>query len=120
AQHPQKQPDLPFIKVVYGNPAALLSEAHTFQKLGVNAVFVRSASLNERFFNAAKQEGVRVYVEFPTLNGEEYLAQHPAAWPINEKGERAPQADWFMGICPTDQGFRDYRFQQLRTILTQF
>ena len=120
AQNSQKRPDLPFIKGVYGNPGALLSEGQTFQKLGVNAVFVRSAVLNERFFNAAKQEGVRVYVEFPTLNGEEYLAEHPAAWPINEKGERAPQADWFMGICPTDQGFREYRFQQLRSILTQF
>lgn len=113
-----QQPD--FIKGIYGNPGALLSAGHSFQSLGVNAVFVRSISLNEKFFSDAKKEGVRVYVEFPTLNGKQYLETHPEAWPINEKGEKSPPADWFIGICPTDPGFLDYRVQQLRSLLKEY
>lgn len=89
----------------------------TFQSLGINALFIRSTSLTEEVVGIAKKEGVKVYVEFPTLNGEEYLADHPEAWPIDDTGGRAPAADWFMGICPTDPGFKKYRQEQLRSIL---
>lgn len=92
----------------------------SFKSLGINAIFVRSSSLTDELYREARTEGVRVYVEFPTLNGMEYLADHPEAWPINEKGERAPPADWFMGICLTDSGFRTYREEQLRTLLKTF
>jgi uncharacterized lipoprotein YddW (UPF0748 family) len=116
-------PDLsaqPFIKGVYGNPAALLKAGYTFDALGMNAVFVRSGSLNRDFFNTARSQGCRVYVEFPTLYGKDYLKNHPDAWPINEAGEKAPDADWFMGICPTHPGFKAYRAEQLRAILRDY
>jgi hypothetical protein len=110
----------PFIRGVYGNPGTLLDAGYSFDSLGMNAVFVRSISLNREFYDAARQQGCRVYVEFPTLNGRNYLQDHPEAWPINEKGEQSPPADWFMGICPTDPGFREYRTNQLEEILNQF
>lgn len=116
----QSVEQLPFTKGVYGDPQPLLRTAGTFGSLGINAIFVRSTSLNDELFKTAKMEGVRVYVEFPTLNGKEYLEDHPEAWPINEKGEQAPAADWFMGICLTDTGFMDYREAQLRTILEAY
>ena len=116
----QTNEDLPFIKGIYGNPATLLKQGHTFQSMGVNAIFVRSVSLNDEIFEAAKKENVRVYVEFPTLNGKDYLEEHPEAWPINEKGEKEPPADWFMGICPTDSGFRRHRETELRDILQRY
>lgn len=109
-----------FTKGVYGNPQALLDHGHTFRSLGINALFVRSSSLTGDLYQAARKEGVRVYVEFPTLKGDEYLVNHPEAWPINEKGKRAPAADWFMGICLTDPGFRNYRLKQLEAILKKF
>ena len=111
---------VPFVKGVYGNPEAFLEKGMSFNSLGINAIFVHSVEWNADLFKAAREQGVRVYVEFPTLNGQEYLKQHPEAWPINEKGERAPPADWFMGICLTDPGFRNYRIQQLKTILQEF
>lgn len=115
----EKEPES-FTKGVYGNPATLMDAGYRFDSLGMNAVFVRSISLNQDFFKTAKEQGVKVYVEFPTLNGKEYLQDHPEAWPITEKGEKAETADWFMGICPTDPAFKKYRSDQLRKILQEY
>jgi uncharacterized lipoprotein YddW (UPF0748 family) len=109
-----------FIKGVYGNPGTLLKAGYRFDSLGMNAVFVRSISLNPEFYKTAKEQGVKVFVEFPTLNGKEYLQENPEAWPIDEKGEQSPPADWFMGICPTHNGFKDYRKKQLLDILDNY
>ena len=115
----QKEPES-FIKGVYGNPSTLLNAGYRYDSLGMNAVFVRSISLNREFFDLASQQGSKVFVEFPILNGKEYLKDHPEAWPITEKGEKAEPADWFMGICPTDPGFKKYRSDQLREILQEY
>ncbi|MFD2202491.1 hypothetical protein [Shivajiella indica] len=112
-----KEIEKTFIKGVYGNPATLLKAGYRFDSLGMNAVFVRSISLNPEFYNTAKEQGMQVFVEFPTLNGKEYLKDNEDAWPIDEKGEPSPPADWFMGICPTHQGFKEYRSDQLKDIL---
>src|SRR5690606_37228223 len=80
----------PFVKGVYGNPATLLNAGYRFDSLGMNAVFVRSQSLNPQFYKTALDQGCQVYLEFPTLNGKPYLDDHPEAWPINEKGKKAP------------------------------
>lgn len=111
---------LPFIKGVYGNPKELIKDGATFSSLGINSIFVHSSSLDEQLLNAARREKVRVYIEFPTLNGKEYLAEHPEAWPINEKGERAPAADWFMGVCLSDSGFIRHREEELRAVLEKY
>ncbi len=116
----EKNDSLPFIKGVYGNPGTLLDAGYSFDSLGMNAVFVRSISLNQEFYESARQQGCRVFVEFPTLNGKNYLQENPEAWPINEKGEQTPAADWFMGICPTDPGFKAFRTKQLNAILSEF
>jgi hypothetical protein len=86
----------------------------------MNAVFVRSISLTPDFFASAKEQGCQVFVEFPTLNGSGYLKTHPDAWPINEKGERAPPADWFMGVCPTNTAFKAYRTNELKKIIDAY
>ncbi len=111
---------LPFIKGIYGNPGSLLEAGYSFDSLGMNAVFVRSISLNREFHDAAREQGCMVFVEFPTLLGRNYVENHPEAWPIDEQGEKSPAADWFMGVCPTNPGFREHRAAQLRDILTEF
>ncbi len=117
---PKEKTELPFTKGVYGNSATLLNAGYSFDSLGLNAFFVRSATLNQEFYDTARQQKCRIYVEFPTLNGKNYLKDHPEAWPINEKGEQAPAADWFLGICPTDPGFKTYRSNQLKDILKEY
>ncbi|MCC5928741.1 MAG: hypothetical protein JJU28_05805 [Cyclobacteriaceae bacterium] len=109
-----------FIKGVYGNPGALLDAGYNFEELGMNAVFVRSISLNFDFYKTAREQKCKIFVEFPTLNGKNYLQNHPEAWPIDEKGEQSPPADWFMGICPTDPDFKEFRINQLKEILNSY
>jgi hypothetical protein len=116
----QEKTAAPFIKGVYGNPGTLLQAGYAFDSLGMNAVFVRSISLTPEFFQTAKQQGCNVYVEFPTLNGKEYLKEHPDAWPLDETGAPSPAADWFMGICPTHPGFKNHRIDELKTILNAY
>ncbi len=111
---------LPFVKGVYGNPGTLIEAGYRFDELGMNAIFVRSISLNEELFETAHSQNVHVFVEFPTLLGRNYVENHPDAWPINEYGEKSPPADWFMGVCPTHPGFWDYRTNQLREILETY
>ncbi len=108
------------IKGVYGSPAALWEEGYTLNDLGVNAVFVHSGSLTPDMVRRAQSEGAMVFAEFATLNGKNYVDKHPEAWPINEKGEKVRSASWFMGVCPTDPGFRRYRMDQLQRLLRDF
>jgi hypothetical protein len=83
-------------------------------------VFVHGGSVDSALISRAKRENVKVYAEFATLNGKGYVEMHPEAWAINEKGERVEAASWFMGVCPTDPGFREYRFGQLRNLLNDY
>jgi hypothetical protein len=105
------------IRGVYGNPEAFWAKGLKLNELGVNAVFVHGYAVNEALIARARTEGLKVFAEFPTLNGKGYVEEHPEAWPINEKGEQAEAADWFMGVCPTEPGFRHYRMKQLRELL---
>ena len=114
-----QQPDVT-IKGIYGNPGALLKEGYSFRELGVNAIFVRSVSLDESLVRTAREQHVQVFVEFPTLNGKGYVEHHPEAWPVDETGAKSPAADWFMGVCPTDPGFKAHRVAQLRDILNTY
>ncbi|MCM4166006.1 MULTISPECIES: family 10 glycosylhydrolase [unclassified Arenibacter] len=108
------------IRGVYGNPQPLWDKGYKLNDLGVNAIFVHSGSINEEMIDRAKAEGAKVYAEFATLNGKGYVETHPEAWAINEKGERVRAATWFMGVCPTEPGFRKYRFDQLRDLLLEY
>jgi len=109
-----------FIKGVYGDPGTLLKAGYTFNELGVNAIFVRSYSLNDELYRAALEQGCKVFVEFPVLLGRQFLENNPQCRPIETTGEPSPPADWFMGICPTCPDFKADRRQHLKSILKQF
>ncbi|HPT25615.1 MAG TPA: hypothetical protein PLZ95_04280, partial [Bryobacteraceae bacterium] len=105
---------------VYSDPEPLWATGAKLNELGINAVFVHGGSIDEALLGRAAKEGASVYAEFATLNGKGYVEKHPEAWPINEKGKPAPAATWFIGVCPTDPGFRQYRRKQLEGLLNRF
>jgi hypothetical protein len=105
---------------IYGSPNPFWQRGYNLSELGVNAVFVHAGSIDQTMIDKAREEGLKVYAEFPTLNGKNYVEEHPEAWPINELGEKADQASWFMGVCPTNTEFREYRMDQLRKLLRSF
>ena len=107
---------------VYGHPRALWDKGMNLNELGVNAVFIRSGSIDEATMARARREGCRVFAEFATLNGGygDFVSKHPEAHPIDDAGNPAQPATWFMGVCPTHQGFREYRMEALRQLLSRF
>ncbi len=117
--HPNHEKEIE-IRGVYGSPEPLWDQGFNLNELGVNAVFVHSGSINEKMVRRARSEGLRIFAEFATLNGKNYVEEHPEAWAIDEKGVQVESASWFMGVCPTEPGFREYRFSQLRDLMASF
>ncbi len=106
----------------YAHPGEFWKTGARLDDYGVNAVFIRSLELDEATVERARAEGCKVYAEFATLNGRygDYVQQHPDAHPIDDSGRPAPPATWFMGVCPTHDGFRQFRMDALRKLLTRF
>jgi len=107
------------IRGIYSSPRPFWDKGLRLSDFGVNAVFAGGGSITPALMERATDEGARVFAEFPTLNGKGYVEKHPEAWPINEHGERAPAATWFLGACPTEAGFRAFRMKQLEDLLTR-
>jgi hypothetical protein len=109
-----------FVRGTYSDPSPLWETGAHLDQYGINAVFVHSGSITADLIVRARAEGASVYAEFATLNGKGYVDQHPEAWPVDERGEKAAAATWFMGACPTDPGFRAHRLRGLEALLQQF
>lgn len=108
------------IRGIYGSPEDFWQKGFNLAKLGVNAIFVRSKSLNGEMIQRAREEGLQIFAEFATLNGSRYVEKHPEAWPINERGKKVEPASWFMGVCPSEPGFKNYKLAELRELLQKF
>ncbi|MDZ4707487.1 MAG: hypothetical protein SH818_03715 [Saprospiraceae bacterium] len=105
---------------IYGSPEPFWKKNLRLDQLGVNAVFMHSGSINENILTRAKAEGAKVFAEFATLNGKDYVDQHKEAWAIDQNGHPVEAASWFMGVCPTEPGFKEYRINELRLLLKKF
>jgi hypothetical protein len=108
------------IRGIYSSPKPFWAAGGRLDDYGVNAVFVHAASITTELVSRVRAEGARLYAEFPTLNGKGYVEKHPEAWPVDENGRQSPPATWFLGACPTEPGFRAYRFRQLESLLERF
>ncbi len=108
------------IRGIYGSPVPFWEKGLRLDELNVNAVFMNWRSLNKTVFDRMQTEGVKVFAEFPLLNGEGYVENHPKAWAVDNHGEKVEYASWFMGVCPTDQGFRNFRINELKKLLSEY
>jgi len=108
------------IRGIYGSPESFWNKNLRLDQLGINAVFMHSGSIRENILTRSKSEGAKVFAEFATLNGKNYVDQHKEAWAIDQKGNRVEAATWFMGVCPTEPGFRQHRMNELRLLLSKF
>ena len=105
---------------MYGSPKAFWARGANLRDYGVNALFIHAGSITTELMERAAAEGARVFAEFPTLNGKGYVEKHEDAWPINAAGAKAPAATWFLGACPSDRGFREYRMGELQKLIERF
>ncbi|MGI9550384.1 MAG: hypothetical protein ACR2MT_04225, partial [Aurantibacter sp.] len=76
-QKPSKKVE---ITGVYGDPAPFWGKGHKLENLGVNSIFVHSGSITHEMMSRAKAAKLKVFAEFATLNGKNYVESHPEAW----------------------------------------
>lgn len=108
------------VRGIYGSPNPFWNKGIRLDQLNVNSIFLSGNSINEKMMDRAKNEGLKVFAEFPVLNGKSYVDKHPEAWAIDKDGNKVQPASWFMGVCPTEPGFRQYRMAELRRLLKTF
>jgi len=105
------------IRGIYGSPDPFWKKNHALHELNVNSIFLSGKSINNNLTERARKEGLKIFAEFPVLNGKDYVDKHPGAWAIDRDGHKVKPASWFMGVCPTEPGFRQYRLTELRELL---
>jgi hypothetical protein len=108
------------IRGIYGSPESFWERNISLDQLHVNAVFLNSKAIHAEMMERARNEGLRVFAEFAVLNGKEYVEKHPESWAVDQDGNKVKPASWFMGVCPTESGFRQYRMTELRDLLKTF
>jgi hypothetical protein len=108
------------IRGIYGSPEPFWKKNLRLDELGVNAVFIHDGAITESMMEQAKAEGLKVFAEFAALNGRNYVDEHPEARAIDKNGKKVEPATWFMGVCPTEPGFKKYRQDELRKLLNKF
>ena len=113
---------IPLIRGTYASPKPFWEAGHRFDDCGVNAIFTSGASIDDATYERARSEGCRIFAEFATLNGGygDYVQKYPDAHPTDHGGNPASKATWFMGVCPTHPGFRQYRMDALRELLGKY
>ncbi len=110
------------IRGTYAHPQTFWDRGANLNDYGINAVFIHSGGIDDATYRRAVDEGCKVFAEFATLNGKygDYVKEHPDAHPIDDSGNPAAPATWFMGACPTHSEFREARMNALRELLTTY
>ena len=86
----------------------------------VNAVWLGVRSVTKKRVAALKAQGAKIFVEFNRLHRADYLKKHPDAAPVERGGKRAPAPHGWQGICPTHAGYRTWRMDAFRTLITKY
>lgn len=118
------------IRGAYSSPQPFWDRAARLDEYGINAIFVNEGSIQAELIRRVQAEGARIFAEFPTFNGDHWLTrreagreivreENAAAWPIDETGQRSPRQTWFLGICPTHEGFVQSRLAALEKLVTK-
>ena len=118
------------IRGAYSSPETFWKKGARLDEYGINALFIHSGSLKEELIRRARSEGARVFAEFATLNGSGWLtrregerelpiAEHEAAWPIDQTGQPSPRQTWHLGVCPTNEALISARLEELKRLVTK-
>lgn len=108
------------IRGIYGGVPVELLERDTLQDYGVNAIFMGSGSITDERIELLKKQGAKVFAEFNTMHVASYLNEHPDARPIGIDGKISPPPQNWQGVCPTHPGYRQFRMDAFREVLSNF
>ena len=108
------------IRGIYGGVPVELMEHGKLQDYGVNAIFMGSGSLNAERLVLLKKQGVKVFAEFNTMHVADYVKDHPDSAPVGVDGKVCPPPEGWQGVCPTHPGYRRFRMDAFRKVLSEF
>jgi len=108
------------IRGIYGGVPAEILKSAMLDDYGINAIFTGSRNINAECVRLMKEHGAQVFAEFNTMHVASYLKDHPDAAPIGVDGEVCPPPQGWQGICPTHSGYRRFRMEAFRKLLTDF
>jgi hypothetical protein len=112
--------DTPMRGIYGGVPQEILDRGLSLRDFGIDAVWLGSGSITPERLALLRAQHVQVHAEFNTLHVGEYLKEHPDAAPIGTDGRVSPPPDGWQGICPTHDGYRQFRMEAFRTLLERF
>ncbi len=116
----EKRPHLRIRGVYGGVPVELLQDGKTLKDSGINAVFMGSGGITKERVALVKQHGAKLFAEFNTMHVASFLKENPDAAPIGTDGKVCPPPQGWQGICPTHPGYRKYRMDAFRKVLSDF
>jgi hypothetical protein len=116
----EKRPHIEMRGIYGGVPAELLEEGKTLKDFGINAVFMGSGGITAERVALLKRHGAKVYAEFNTMHVRGFLKENPDAAPIGTDGKVCPPPQGWQGICPTHPGYRKFRMDAFRKVLSDF
>ena len=91
-----------------------------WKRLGIDTAFVSTALAEAgTFIPAARQAGIKTLIITPVFFNPEYLAEHPEAWAITGRGERAKD-DWVEFVCPSREDYRRERAEYVLELLKAY
>ncbi len=116
----EKRPHIEVRGIYGGVPVELLEQGKTLRDFGINAIFMGSGGLTDERIALLKKHEAKVFAEFNTMHVAAYLKEHPGAAPIGADGKVCPAPHGWQGICPTHTGYRKFRMNAFRKILSDF
>src|SRR5262249_28273811 len=110
----------PGCRGVFGSPQPLWDRGMTLREAGIDAVFVGHGALTDALVARCHQEGARVYAEFGIFQGKKVAEARPELWPIGADGKRLEPEEWYLGLCPNQEAYRQEKLAELREMARKF
>jgi len=105
---------------VFGSPEPLWKAGARLSDYHITAVFIGHGSLSDDLIRRCHREGAKVYAEFGVFAGAGAAERYPELWPINEKGERHEKDEWYLGLCPHVEWYRNEKIELVRKLAREY
>lgn len=88
---------------------------------GVNTIATESETYRDDLIELAHRLGMRFVGGIACFSehgrNHQPLHDHPELWPILETGERRPLMEWYIGVTPTMEAYREARLNEIERIV---
>ncbi|HPO82392.1 MAG TPA: hypothetical protein PK487_05440 [bacterium] len=105
---------------VFGLPDIIWSRGETLGYYGINTVFIGHRNIDKDTVDRIHNEGAKVFVEVGIFAGKDTVERHPDLAPIGMDGNPLSPIDWYMGINPAIDWYREKKLLEIRDILENY